>query len=68
MKIRFQLGDDLPLDKVLSIPMCIIVVKSFFKKTTTIIYRFIYMTFCMNLNINMSVRINFYEAKYVSVT
>ena len=36
MKIKFESDDDLPLGKILSIPMCII-------------YKFIYMNVCMNL-------------------
>ena len=49
IKIRFELDDDLPLGKILSIPMCIIALGFVFKETTNIIHRLIYMNFCMNL-------------------
>ena len=42
----------LPLGKILSIPVCIIVVGSVFQKTAIIIHKFIYMNVCMNLIIN----------------
>ena len=32
MKARFESNDDLPLGKVLNIPVCIIIVKSVFQK------------------------------------
>ena len=54
MKARFESNDDLPLHKILIIPVCIIFVKKkFFKKITTIIHKFHYM------NVYMSMRIDF---------
>ena len=50
MKIRFESNDDLPLGKILSIPSMII--DLFFKKTTNIIHKFVYMNVCMNLEMN----------------
>ena len=32
MKIKFKLDDDLPLDKILSIPVCITVARSLFQE------------------------------------
>ena len=32
MKAKFELNDDLPLSKIVSIPVCIIVVRSVFHK------------------------------------
>ena len=49
IKIRFESDDDLPLDKILNIPMCIIAVGSVFKRGKTIIHKLIYMNACMNL-------------------
>ena len=50
MKIRFESNDDLPLGKILSIPSMII--DLFFKKTTNIIHKLVYMNVCMNLEMN----------------
>ena len=32
MKIRFETNDDLPLNKIINIPVCVIVVSSIFKE------------------------------------
>ena len=54
MKIKFESDDNLPLGKILNIPVCVIIVKSVFqKKMTNITHKFIYMNFFMNMNVNM---------------
>ena len=51
MKIKFESDDDLTLGKILNILVCVIlnipVLELFFKKTTTIIHKFIYINVCM---------------------
>ena len=49
MKIRFESDNDLPLGKILNIPSLIIIARSVFKETTSIIIKFIYMNVCINL-------------------
>ena len=49
MKIRFDSDNDLPLGKILNIPSLIIIARSVFKETTSIIIKFIYMNVCINL-------------------
>ena len=51
MKIKFESLES-PSGKILSIPVCIIAVRSVFKKTTNIIHKFIYMNVCINMSIN----------------
>ena len=46
MKIRFESDDDLPLGKMLSIPMCIIVLGSVFKRDSNY-YPQVYLHECM---------------------
>ena len=53
MKARFKSNDDLPLSKMLNIPVCIIIVKSVFQEDYKFIYKFYYM------NVSISMRINF---------
>ena len=57
MKIKFESDDDLTLGKILNIPVCVIlnipVLELFFKKTTTIIHKFIYINVCMSMNMTM---------------
>ena len=48
-KIRFDSDNDLPLGKILNIPSLIIIARSVFKETTSIIIKFIYMNVCINL-------------------
>ena len=35
MKIKFESDDDLPLGKILNIPLCVIIVKSVFQENDT---------------------------------
>ena len=49
MKIRFDSDNDLPLGKILNIPSLIIIARSVFKETRSIIIKFIYMNVCINL-------------------
>ena len=49
MKIRFESDNDLPLGKILNIPSLIIIARSVFKETTSIIIKFIYITVLINL-------------------
>ena len=49
MKISFESDNDLPLGKILNIPSLIIIARSVFKETTSIIIKFIYMNVCINL-------------------
>ena len=49
MKIRFDSDNDLPLGKILNIPSLIVIARSVFKETTSIIIKFIYMNVCINL-------------------
>ena len=51
--IEFESDDDLPLGKILNIPVCAIIVKTVFKKMTNIIHKFIYMNVFMGMNMNM---------------
>ena len=53
MKIKFESDDDLPLGKVLSIPVCIIAVL-----IAIITHKFIYMNVCM------SIKIGFYASRF----
>ena len=63
MKMKFESNHDLPLGKILSIPVCIIVAGSVFQEDNNH-YPQVY---CMN--VFMSVRMNFYESYfYPSVT
>ena len=32
MKIRFKINDDLPLNKIINIPVCVVIVNSIFKE------------------------------------
>ena len=58
MKIKFESDNDLPLGKILSIPVYIIAVRSVFQENNNYYPQlYIYANVCMNLNINMSVRI-----------
>ena len=45
--------ENLPLGKILNIPVCAIIVKTVFKKMTNIIHKFIYMNVFMGMNMNM---------------
>ena len=47
MKIRFESDDDLPLGKILSIPMCIIVVGSAFQEDNNY-YPQVYLYECLH--------------------
>ena len=40
MKIKVESDDDLPLSKILNILVCVIIVRSVFKKIVTIIQKF----------------------------
>ena len=53
MKIKFESDDDLPLGKILGIPLCAIIVRSAFQKTTNIIHKFFYTNVFMNMNMKM---------------
>ena len=53
MKIKFELDDDLTLGKILSIPVCVIIVGSVFQKSNTIIHKFFYMNVFMSMNMNL---------------
>ena len=46
--MRFESDDNLPLGKILGIPVMIITA-SVFKKGTSIIHKFFYMNVCINL-------------------
>ena len=48
MKMRFESDDNLPLGKILGIPVMVITA-SVFKKGTSIIHKFFYMNVCINL-------------------
>ena len=54
MKIKFESDDDLSLGKILSIPLCVIIVRSVFqkKKKTNLIRKFFCMS-VMSMNMNM---------------
>ena len=52
MKIRFESDDDLPLGKTLSIPVCIIAVRSDFQEDNNY-YPQVYLHECMSMNIRM---------------
>ena len=68
MKIRFESDDDLPLGTILSIPVCIIVVRSVFQEETTIIHKFIYMNVRMSMNINMKmILIPLYKCNFCTI-
>ena len=49
IKIKFESNDDLPLGKILNIPVCIIIVRSVFKEMVNIIHKFCYMNVCVNM-------------------
>ena len=40
MKIRFKTNDDLPLNKIIIIPVCVVIVSIFLKKMVNIIHKF----------------------------
>ena len=53
IKARFESNDDLPLGKLLNIPVCIIIAKSIFPlNTTTIIHKFYYVNVCISMRNN----------------
>ena len=41
IKIRFKINDDLPLNKIINIPVCVVIVSSIFKEDIT--HKFCYM-------------------------
>ena len=45
MKIKFESNDDLPLGKILSIPVCIITVRSVFQENNN--YQQVYLHQCL---------------------
>ena len=49
IKARFESNDDLPLGKILNIPVCIIVVKSVFQRDNNLIHKFYYMNVCVSM-------------------
>ena len=53
MKIKLESDDDLPLGKILNIPLCVITARSIFQKTTTTIHKFIYIDVFMNINMKI---------------
>ena len=55
MKFKFKSDDNLPLGKILNIHVCIIVVRSVFKKTI-IIHKFIYTNLCACMSINIKMK------------
>ena len=52
MKIKFESDDNLPLGKLLNIPVCVLL-NLFFKKTTNIIRKYFYINVYMSMNIKM---------------
>ena len=74
MKARSESNDDLPLSKLLNIPMCIIIVKSVFQEDNNIIHKFYYMNVCISMRINFSNQIllfssclKFHFCSYISL-
>ena len=63
MKIKFESDDDLALGKILSIPVCVITVGSVFQEDNKY-YPQVHLHECLYKFEIMSVKINFYEAKY----
>ena len=53
MKIRFQSDDDLPLGKILNIPVCVIIVRSVFQESSNYYPHFFYINVLMSVNMNM---------------
>ena len=52
MKIKFESDDNLPLGKLLNIPVCVLL-NLIFKKTTNIIRKYFYINVYMSTNIKM---------------
>ena len=50
MKIKLESEDDLPLSKILNIPICVKLLDLFFKKIATIIHKSFYTSVFMNIN------------------
>ena len=48
MKIRFKTSDDLPLSKIINIPVCVVILSSIVKENMNIIHRSCYMIVFMN--------------------
>ena len=57
MKIKFESDDNLPLGKLLNIPVCVLL-NLFFKKTTNIIRKYFYINVYMSMNIKMKMILN----------
>ena len=53
MKIKFESDDNLPLGKILNIPVCVIIVRSVFQVNNKYHPQVFYINFFMNMNMNM---------------
>ena len=49
MKIKFKSNDDLPLGKMLNIPMCIIIVRRVFEEDGKYYPQDLYVNVCINM-------------------
>ena len=49
MKIKFESDDDLPLGKILNIPVCVIIIRGVFEKLVNITQKFYYTNLFMSM-------------------
>ena len=49
MKIRFESDDDLPISKIINIPVCVIIIRGFFEEDSKYNLKFCYMVVFMSM-------------------
>ena len=49
MKIKFESNDDLPVSKIINIPVCVLIIRGVLKKILNIIHKFCYMIVFMSM-------------------